>query len=211
MAETSDDSNNKKAWSFLKTLRDDDQSMINLVAIDPHSLHVTGITRPVGDEAVFNFIEMNNGKRNLYFMVNTPFKDAPDNKLKKENVEFINAVWIDADPAKDKDFAEERERLLAFAKSLRKDENPPTFVIDSGGGIQAFWVLKQPIKVTDDSRTLYEAYSRALAEKYNTDKVQNIDRIMRVPYTWNIPTQKKKAAGRTKALSRLAKTGGRYE
>lgn len=211
MAETSDDSNNKKAWSFLKTLRDDDQSMINLVAIEPHSLNVTGITRPVGDEDIFKFIENHNGKRNLYFMVNTPFADAPDNKLKKEHVEHINAVWLDADPDKQKDFDEERERLMTLAKELGSGDNPPTFVIDSGGGIQAFWVLKQPIKVTDDSRTLYEAYSRALAEKYNTDKVQNIDRIMRVPYTWNIPTQKKKAAGRTKALSRLAKTGGRYE
>ena len=77
--------NSKKAWSFLKCFRSSN-APINLLAIDPVTEKTTGITRPVTDTAIYQFIEKHNGKSNLYFMVNTPFSDAPDKKLKKENV-----------------------------------------------------------------------------------------------------------------------------
>ncbi len=205
--------NNKQAWSFLKSFRSDD-ALINVVAIDPHTGNITAITRPVTDKAVYQFIERYNGKRNLYFMVNTPYSDAPDKKLKKVHVEFINAVWLDADPVKAKPLDQERVRLLKFSKQLAGDENAPTYIVDSGGGFQAFWVLKQPVKATDGTKKHYESLSRGLAEQYDTDKVHNIDRIMRVPFTWNLPTQKKKEQGRPKSLAKIihaaSKEGVRY-
>lgn len=206
MTETNDTSNVKKSLAFLKTLYAD--AHVNLVAIDPHSENITGITRPVGHLDVERFIEKNNGKRNLYFMVNSPRPDAPDTKLKKEHVAFINAVWLDADPEKDKPFDKERERLLQFARDLAGSENAPTVITDSGGGVQAFWFLDQPIAVTDEIRQHYESLSRGLADEYHTDRVHNIDRIMRLPYTWNIPTRKKK--DRVKTLARSSRIGSRY-
>lgn len=197
--------NTKKAHAFLKTLFPGKR--INLVAIDAHSLNVTGITRPIDNDAITDFIERHNGKRNLYYSVNTPTDDAPDNKLKKEHIKEINAVWIDADPRKDHDFKEERKRLHQFAADLAQSDNPPTVITDSGGGVQAFWLLDAPVECTDDTRTHYEALSRGLADKYGTDRVQNIDRIMRLPYTWNIPGPKKK--GREKTLARASKINPR--
>lgn len=212
--------NTKKAVAFLKTMFPGKR--INIVAIDPHSQHVTAITRPVDSDAVANFIDRNNGKRNVYYSVNTPTDDAPDNKLKKEHIKEINAVWIDADPlpfrpsdgqvetssaAKEhfqkEHFQKERARLQELAKTLAQGDNPPTVITDSGGGIQAFWMLEKPVPVTEESRKHFEALSRGLADQYNTDKVQNIDRIMRVPYTVNIPGPKKK--GREAALARSTK------
>lgn len=202
MTETIISDNTKKATTFLKTLFPG--KLINIVAIDPNSQHVTGITRPlsyhpsgspfetVQDREIANFIEQNNGKRNIYYSVNTPTDDAPDNKLKKEHIKEINAVWIDADPAKDKDFNEERKRLHKFAAELAQSANPPTVITDSGGGIQAFWMLDKPVPATDENRNHYEALGRGLADQYNTDKVHNIDRIMRLPYTFNIPGPKKR-------------------
>ncbi len=227
MAENNNDSNNKKdlsrrAWSFLKAFRNSpslqsgrtDQALINIVAIDPNSLNVSGITRPVGDESVFKFIERNNGKRNLYFMVNTPADGAPDDKLKKEQVAFINAVWIDADPEKNKSFEDERVRLMLFADRLATSDHPPTYIVDSGGGFQAFWVLEDPVPAHEDTVKLFEGYSRGLADQHGTDRVHNIDRIMRIPCTWNIPTKKKLEQGRTMTLSTIkhavSKTGVRY-
>lgn len=208
------DRNNKRAWSFLKSFRKGDAA-VNLVAIDPNSGNTTAITRPVTDTAVYQFIEKHNGKSNLYFMVNTPKVNAPDKKLKKENVEFINAIWLDADPAKDKSSDTERARLRKFANDLKASEYAPTYIIDSGGGFQAFWVLKEPVPATPENIRLHEALSRGQAKKYNTDTVQNIDRIMRVPFTWNLPTAKKKAQGRTKALATVlhaaSKEGVRYD
>lgn len=221
MPETVISDNTKKAVAFLKALFPDKR--INIVAIDPHSFHVTGLTRSISHPAdasmepsarrvnpvIEQFIEQHNGKRNIYYSVNTPTDDAPDNKLKKEHIKEINAVWIDADPAKDKDFKAERKRLHKFAADLAQSDNPPTVITDSGGGIQAFWLLDKPVPVTEDSRKQYEALSRGLAEQYGTDKVQNIDRIMRVPYTWNIPDAKKLKAGRETILARSAKINPR--
>lgn len=201
----------KKAVGFLKAFRV--SGPINIVAIHPTSGAITAITRPVSHPDISVFINRHNGSQNLYFMVNTPKDNASDNKLKKDQVAFINAVWLDADPVKGKPFDEERKRLFDFAASLGQSQNPPTYIIDSGGGIQAFWVLKTPILATPDSVKLYEAYSRGLAEQYGTDKVQNIDRIMRIPCTWNLPTAKKK--GREKSLSKIiyaaSREGMRYE
>ena len=208
------DRNNKLAWSFLKSFRNDD-APINLVAIDPNNGSVTAITRPVKDMAVYRFIEQYNGKCNIYFMVNTPYSDAPDDKLKKEHVEFINAVWLDADPVKSKPFDQERKRLRKLTNALKNSENAPTYIIDSGGGFQAFWVLKEPVLTTPENVELYEALSRGLAVQYETDHVQNIDRIMRVPFTWNLPTAKKREQGRKKALAKIihaaSREGVRYE
>lgn len=208
------DRNNKMAWSFLKLFRGSD-APVNLLAIDPHLGSTTAITRPVTDTAIYQFIEKYNGKCNLYFMVNTPKADAPHKKLKKEHVEFINAVWLDADPEKDKPFDQERERLHRFVKQLRDSEHPPTYIIDSGGGFQAFWVLKKPVSATVDNVRLYEAYSRGLAEQHGTDKVHNIDRIMRIPFTWNLPDAKKREQGRKTAFAKVShaasKEGVRYD
>jgi hypothetical protein len=208
------DRNNELAWSFLKAFRKID-APVNLVSIHPETLAVTAITRPVSDRAVFEFIEKNNGKCNIYFMVNTPYSDAPDKKLKKEHVEFINAVFLDADPTKNKPFDTERERLRKLVTDLKVSENAPTYIIDSGGGFQAFWVLKEPVLATPENIDLYEALSRGQAQKYGADKVQNIDRVMRVPFTWNLPTAKKKAQGRIKAraavIHALSKEGVRYD
>lgn len=119
---------------------------------------------------------------------------------------------LEIDPDKNKPFDKERERLLTFVNQLKEGKNAPTYIVDSGGGYQAFWVFENPMPATSDSIRLYEGASRGLAEKYNTDKVQNIDRIMRIPYTLNIPTAKKK--GRKKAWSKVfyatSKEGVRY-
>ena len=198
--------NSKKAHQFLKDFRQN--GYINLVAIDPVNEAVTAITRPVNEADIYEFIQGNNGKRNLYFTVNTPKSSAPDVKLKKHHIKEINAVWLDADPEKGKDFDEERKRLGSFAKQLMSGTNPPSCVTDSGGGIQAFWILDKPIKANDNTVKEAEALSRGLADQYSTDNVHNIDRIMRLPHTVNIPTKRK--ADRKPALAKTKLTTKRY-
>jgi hypothetical protein len=199
--------NIKKALTYLGMLYG--ESRVNIVAIDPHTEFVTGITRSLDDPEIESFIAKNIGKQNLYYSVNGPKEGAPDNKLKKEHVGTIHAVWIDADPDKNKSFKEERERLHKLAKELVTSDHPPTVITDSGGGIQAFWFLETPVPVTPETKEHYEGLNRALAQKYGTDNVHNIDRIMRLPYTWNIPTKKKK--GRKRALAKSTRIGARYK
>jgi hypothetical protein len=202
MAEKKDTSNAEKAVAFLKAFRE--QGNINVVAIHPESGEVNGITKPISDPYIEKFIAANEGTCNLYFMVNEPSDHAsPTGKLKKADVAKIHGLWIDADPKKGVPFADEKVRLNHFANQLSEAENPPTYIIDSGGGIQSFWLFDKPIEATEANITHCEALSRGLAHKYDTDKVQNIDRIMRIPYTTNVPTQKKLDQGRTKSLAKV--------
>lgn len=189
-------SSSSKAINFLKHFR---SGLHNIVAIDPVSEAITGITRPIDSVDLLNFIERNNGTRNLYYSVNEPNADAPDDKLKKHHIKKINAVWLDADPKKDLPLERERERLAKFAADLKTGKNPPTYITDSGGGIQAFWLLDQPLDATKDNVIMAESVSRGLAEQHGTDFVQNIDRIMRIPFTVNIPNARKKGRVRTTA------------
>ena len=212
MAENTKVDNTKRAHSYLKSFRG--EGHINVVAIHPQTGKVTGITRPVQDKDVYDFIKKNDGAQNLYYMVNEPSPSAPDNKLKKHHVDKIHAVWIDADPQKNKPFDEERKRLKQFTTDLSNGNNPPTYIIDSGSGIQAFWVFEKPINASSANVKHCEALSRGLSVQYNTDKVQNIDRIMRIPFTQNVPTPKKLKLGRKQSLATIthasSKHGTRY-
>lgn len=200
MAENSELGNTKKAVSFLKHFR---QGHHNIVAIDPVTELVTGITRPIDSPDIFDFIERNNGKRNLYYSVNEPIAGAPDDKLSKHHIKSINAVWLDADPKKELPFEREKERLAKFAVDLKTGPNPPTYITDSGGGIQAFWLLDKPLVATKDNMTNAESLSRGLAEQYGTDYVQNVDRIMRIPFTVNVPSQRKAKLGRVRTTAKI--------
>lgn len=204
--------NSKKAASFLKHFRA--EGYHNLVAIDPVSEAVTGITRPSQHPDLIAFIEKYNGKRNLYYSVNEPKPNAPDDKLKKHDIAKVHGVWLDADPKKDLPLDSERERLAKFATDLKTGQNPPTYITDSGGGIQAFWLYEKPMDATKDNVVKAESLSRGLAEQYGTDFVQNIDRIMRIPFTVNIPSEKKVKAGRTRTVASVihaaSPSGKRY-
>lgn len=200
MAENNESGNTKKAINFLKHFR---PGLHNIIAIDPVSEGITGITRPIDSPDLLNFIERNNGTRNLYYSVNEPNADAPDDKLKKHHIKKINAVWLDADPKKDLPLERERERLAKFAVDLKTGANPPTYITDSGGGIQAFWLLDAPLDANKDNVIKAESLSRGLAEQYGTDFVHNIDRVMRIPFTVNIPNEKKQKAGRTRAVAKI--------
>lgn len=212
MAENPESGNPKKAANFLKHFRSGGYH--NLVAIDPVSEAVIGITRPNGHPDIDAFIEKHNGKRNLYYSVNEPRSDAPDDKLKKHHIAKIHGVWLDADPKKDQPFDAEKQRLAKFADELKASKEPPTYITDSGGGIQAFWLHDAPLEATKDNVIAAESLSRGLAEQYGTDFVQNVDRIMRIPFTVNIPNANKAKAGRQRTVSRIihaaSPTGTRY-
>ncbi|WP_169829176.1 DUF5906 domain-containing protein [Tsuneonella mangrovi] len=140
---------------------------------------------------------------NLYFMVN-PARSKLRSKAKKEDVEDLAWLHVDLDPRKKPDsdrsepvewFKKERERVLG---ALRDFTPPPSLIIDSGGGLQGFWRLEEPLYIGGNKSAAEEAeaYNQQLEIMLGGDACHNCDRIMRLPGTINRPNKKKRATGR---------------
>lgn len=188
-----------KAAKFLRLIRK--TGYINIVAIHPVTTEILGLTRPITSPDIDAFIAKHNGTSNLYFAVNEPHPTAPDNKLKKQHIKLIHGLYIDIDPDKHKDLKEERARIRLLMNNLNTSPNPPSYIIDSGGGSQAFWLLDTPLPAEYAEQA--ESHGRGLAHLHDADAIQNIDRVMRIPYTINLPNKLKKEHGRVETLATL--------
>jgi hypothetical protein len=162
------------------------------------------------------FIFTHNGQRNIYFSVN-PTRTPTSEKAAKTDIAAIEYIFADLDPAETESSAEAKKRYRA---QLEKFEPRPTFVIDSGNGIQALWRLTVPIilgePVAGDGGKLgyalkdqakiddAEARNAAVMLQLNAKAgTQNIDRILRLPGTINLPNAKKKREGRVLCPTKL--------
>lgn len=195
----SDHDNITNSIAYLNSLN---KECHNLVAIHPLSNDIKGITTS-SSHTLSSFISAHVADYNIYYSVNEPSLNAPNNKLKKEHIAYLHGVWLDADPIKGADLKLERERLLRFADTLKNQPTPPSFIIDSGSGVQAFWYLKDRIPANSTNVNQFESLGRGLSFMHNTDAVQNVDRIMRLPFTYNIPNEHKQKAGRIRTTATI--------
>lgn len=147
------------------------------------------------------FIQKHNGTSNIYFSVN-PIKSGLDiKKAKKNHLASLTHLHIDLDPEGTKPLVDERKRILDKLMSFNP---PPTIVIDSGGGFQGFWRLETPVPVKSVVEVEeLERYNIQLSVLLGGDACHNLDRIMRLPGTINIPTPVKVKKGRVEALARV--------
>jgi hypothetical protein len=132
----------------------------------------------------------------IYFNVNslsprTSWNDP--RKAARENVTALNAFHVDADIPKDTAPAEFKTAKSELLRSIRGMNKPPTIIIDSGNGYGLFWVLRKPVKVTAANLDQLTGINIALrnAVPGGADKCQNIDRVMRLPFTTNFPNATK--------------------
>jgi len=201
------------ALDFLEKLRPGGPWV--LTAIKPDG-PIETITANNADD-VRAFVERNNGVRNLYFSVN-PTRSAMSSKAAKVDISAIEFVLSDLDPRADETPEAAKARYLA---ALEDFTPAPTAIIDSGNGVQALWRLAQSItlpapELVGDER-VYSAETqliiddaegrvKALMEKLNSAAgTQNIDRILRLPGTINLPNAKKIKDGRTPREAKLLK------
>ncbi|WP_315918642.1 hypothetical protein [Mesorhizobium sp. SP-1A] len=180
----------------------------NITRINPKTGFTKGRCFPPGSwDAIAAYINVWNGVENLYFSCNEPRPDAPDGKLSKAQIENVRAVFIDVDPRDGFALSDERNRLHKLADDLLAGPVPPSIVIDSGSGVQMVWKLetKLPVSGSEDHPHLKaaEAQGAGIAAVIGGDATQNIDRILRVPGTINLPNEVKLRKGRVKAQAKL--------
>ncbi|WP_296029660.1 DUF5906 domain-containing protein [uncultured Alcanivorax sp.] len=174
-----------------------------LTAIVPDGKTETATFKPSEEDKATVWIEARQGVKNLYFHVN-PVRQALNVKASKEDVARLEWLHIDIDPRAGEDIGQERTRAL---KLLRDHDPKPTVIIDSGGGYQGFWKLKPSDSLNIDGDKAkaqsLERYNIQLEKVFGADHCHNVDRIMRLPGTINIPTAKKAKKGRQPALAQL--------
>ena len=171
--------------------------------------------------AISKFVGKHDGKRNLYYSVN-PTRTATGSKAPKTNIATIEFALADCDP-------KERETPVAakarYREMLKTSGVPePTAIVDSGNGLQMLWRLDKPIPLPDpvervdkDGKPIVvlsdeaqaivsdvEGRIKATMLKLGTEAgTQNIDRILRLPGTTNLPTKAKRERGRVECAASL--------
>jgi putative DNA primase/helicase len=163
------------------------QTDIHLVAIVPDG----GVeARWFGDDAPSAAswaAERNGAGKNLYWTVNCTTVGLHAKPCKRD-IEAARFLHLDIDPPFDLNEVLEKLQTCGF---------PPSFIIHSGNGVQAFWQLAE----RSSDQGLIEDLNERLAREFNADRCHNIDRLMRLPGSVNYPNKKKKMEGRRPRLA----------
>ncbi len=139
---------------------------------------------------------------NLYFTLNEPAAGKAK-KPAKADIVTVRGVCADVD-------AKNGRTLDGALAAVRGRPGPaPAFIIATGGGYQPVWLFDPAVPASPDAVARAEATGRQIADLMGGDAVQNVDRILRLPFTVNHPNARKRADGRVAALSGLVKGGSR--
>jgi len=162
---------------------------------------------PQAKEPCERWIKRHASDCNIYFHPNG-VSEICKPKASKGDIETIRVLHVDVDPDRSDDFARGRKITLAKLTSLRPPEiPPPTSIVFSGNGHQAYWVIEAPIEVSGDAgaKSEVEEINQILAERLGGDHCQSIDHLMRLPGTTNWPNNRKQMRGRTPTLSEVVR------
>lgn len=119
--------------------------------------------------------ELNTVGYNVYYLPNYPSIYDPNKTVSGSVVDSFKVVYVDFD-LKDKAYPSKD----AFLEALGQFPLIPSSIVDSGGGIHAYWV------VNDLDAMSYLRLSRRLMRKLNTDQaVGQIFQLMRLPGSIN--------------------------
>jgi len=185
-----------------------------LVAIDPlvTKNNVVGRTFKMPGEleqATAWAVQRNEQRWNVYW---TPNESRPlNNKSGKSDMVRARYFWADCDPDvfRFKGYDAARRHLL--------DEVLPTlaasasFVVDSGHGLQAFWLIDNPVDVGGEhGAEAFEDTNKRLGAMFGSEGTHNVDRVMRLPGTVNFVGASKISKGypNAPAMSRLLNATG---
>ena len=140
----------------------------------------------------------------VYFGVNPRI----GNGGKKENVHYLSLFHAEIDYGitghKKQSAHESYEEALNAIQSFSME---PTLIIHSGGGFHCYWVLSNPVKVSDIGISVIESINRNLLLKLGGDPgTHNIDRVLRIPGTLNF-----KIPDNPRPVSLIAITHKRYD
>jgi hypothetical protein len=144
--------NTALAMGFLDGL--DPSGRHDLAAINPETERIECATfLPNEREKAARWVDVRQGKVNLYVSVNRARKDAPrDKRLSGNDIAAIRAITADIDIQTEDSSGQHFQRLKTkllkeVVLELAKLKCRPALIVDSGGGVQLWWPLKGRGKV----------------------------------------------------------------
>jgi hypothetical protein len=115
-------------------------------------------------------------------------------KGQKANIGAVVALHADIDPYKDEDRDLGRQRVMRMLAQELPAGIPgsPSVINDSGNGFNAFWLLRAPVLMDGDTgeAEAVEKHNRGLQAAFGGDAVADISRMMRLPWSINLPTRR---------------------
>jgi hypothetical protein len=168
---------------------------------------------PDDSEEMRDWIEARQGKKNIYVSVNEAREGTQQGKrLSENNIAAIRAIVSDIDIPKKggpdgKHFQALKAKLLKdVVPKLAKWDYPPSFIVDSGGGVQLWWMFYEPVAPENADRVkgighTINARIKEEFPEFKPDNVTDLPRVMRLPGTINVPDAKKRNQGRSSALA----------
>jgi putative DNA primase/helicase len=140
-------------------------------------------------------------QKDIYIGCGTSRRDyGVTRRCKADDIAGIPGVWADIDvtcPESKRRRAPDVETALAWALAL---DPKPTFIVNSGHGLHLWWkanfwafaVSGYPNDVTEIQRQdaadmvrMFQDWLRTQAPDWEIDGTHNLDRVLRLPGTWN--------------------------
>lgn len=134
---------------------------------------------------------------NTYINLNPRRPDIPSGvRGGNEDAEYATCIAADCDvfgPAhREADLPPSKEAVIELLSRL---PHPPTFLVDSGYGIYAFWILKEPVRLDNDAirdkvSGIWSGYGKFLIRMFREkgwklDNVFDLARMLRAPGSKN--------------------------
>jgi len=206
----------ERAAAFLETIASGLPIALARISLDSGHVHGETFTLPSDRVKCVAWISEHCGVDNLYYSLNAPdpqrARVGRSGKLAEADVAHIRGVAVDLDPKPGQPLGAERERLLDIGAQATSDVfGGPSYVVDSGGGIQMIWQFAEPLAATPENAAAVKAQAKGLNARYESDDVQSLDHLFRLPFTVNLPNAAKLKRGRTSAIAgMLYETGERH-
>lgn len=145
----------------------------------------------------------------------TPPELGTESKPGRDALSALTCFMVDIDSKNKGQTLEEQlaASLERLTTKLPKGVPPPTAIMFSGGGYQAFWFFKHALTKTPENIAHVEGVNRWLCQMFGGDTACiDVSHAMRLPGTINFPGDVKIADGRVPALTkRLDLNGPRYD
>lgn len=196
--------NYSASWSFLQQFHPGRLIVVTGISLDKQKIP-TETFGPNDREKFLKWVEScGKSQMNLYFSVGEPMQ-AVTKKMERTDIRAVHYLHVDLDPRAGEDLAQERARIEALLRAPTGGLPPPTGIVFSGGGYQGYWKLKAPLQVDGvfDTAEDLKLYNVQIERLLGGDNCHNIDRIMRIPGSINLPDARKQKKGRTPQLAEV--------